>query len=47
MENNEFKKNCMKNPTWYYFEDIIKLEDFDPDNISIDEKSITRKYSDL
>ena len=23
----------------YYFDDIIKIEDFDPDNILIDEKS--------
>ena len=29
----------MKNRTCYYFNDIIKLEDFDLDNISIKEKS--------
>ena len=29
MENNEFKKVCIKNCTCYYFHDIIKLEDFD------------------
>ena len=38
MENNEFKtfhiKNCMR----YYFHDIIKLEDFELDNILVDEK---------
>ena len=28
-----------KNRTCYYFDDIIKLEDFDLDNILIDEKS--------
>ena len=28
----------MKNRTCYYFDDIIKLEDFDIDNILIDEK---------
>ena len=39
MENNEFKKVCIKNRTCYYFNDIIKLEDFDLDNILIDEKS--------
>ena len=39
MENNEFKKVRIKNRTCYYFDDIIKLEDFDLDNISIDEKS--------
>ena len=25
--------------TYYYFNDTIKIEDFDPDNIKIDEKS--------
>ena len=39
MENNEFKKVSIKNRTCYYFDDIIKLEDFDLDDISIDEKS--------
>ena len=41
MENNEFKKKkiCIQNRACYYFDDIIKLEDFDNDNILIDEKS--------
>ena len=39
MENNEFKKIHIKHRTCYYFDDIIKLEDFDIDNILIDEKS--------
>ena len=39
MENNEFKKPCIKHCTDYYFDDIIKLEDFDFDNIFIDVKS--------
>ena len=39
MENNEFKKLCIKICTCYYFNDIIRLEDFDFDNILIDEKS--------
>ena len=39
MENNEFKKVYIKNRTCYYFDDIIKLEDPNPDNILIDEKS--------
>ena len=39
MENNEIKKVRIKNCTCYYFDDTIKLEDFDPDNILIDEKS--------
>ena len=38
MENNEFYKVCIKNHTCYYFDDMIKLEDFDIDNILIDEK---------
>ena len=37
-ENNEFKKVCFKNRTCYYFDDIIKLEDFDIDNILMDKK---------
>ena len=37
--NNEFKKLCIKNCTCYYFHDIIKLEDFNLNNILIDEKS--------
>ena len=39
MENNELKKVCIKNRTSYYFDDIIKLEDFDLDHFLIDEKS--------
>ena len=33
MENNEFKKVHIKNRTCYYFDDIIKLENSDLDNI--------------
>ena len=39
MENNEFLKVCIKNATCYYFDGIIKLEDYDLDNISINKKS--------
>ena len=39
MENNELKRVRIKNCKCYYFDDIIKLEDFDIDNILIDEKS--------
>ena len=39
LKNDEFKKIHIKNRTCYYFDDIIKLEDIDFDNISIDEKS--------
>ena len=38
MENNELKKICIRNRTCYYFDDIIKLEDFDLNNILIDKK---------
>ena len=43
MENNELKKVCIKNCACYYFDDIIKLEDFDLDNILIDKTSIGSK----
>ena len=39
MENNEIKIVYIKSCRCYYFDDIIKLEDFDLDNILIDEKS--------
>ena len=39
IENNEFLKVRIKNLTCCYFNDIIKLEDFDFNNILIDEKS--------
>ena len=39
MQNNEFKKVCIRNQTCYYFDYIIELEDFDLNNILIDEIS--------
>ena len=39
MENNELKKVPIKNCTCYYFDDAIKLQDFNLDNILIHEKS--------
>ena len=39
MENLKFRKFCIKNFTFDYFDSIIKLEDFDIDNILIDEIS--------
>ena len=30
------RKICIQNHTYYYFDDTIKLEDFDIDNILID-----------
>ena len=39
MENSELKKIDIKNGTCYYFNDIIKIQDFDFNNILLDEKS--------
>ena len=39
MENTEFKKVRLKNRTCYYSDDIIRLEDFNLDNVLIDKKS--------
>ena len=39
MENNKFK--LVENRTCYYSNNIIRLEDFDIDNILMDEKSHT------
>ena len=40
MENiDKLKQINIKNRTCYYFYDIIKLDDFDLDNILIDKKS--------
>ena len=36
--NDELKEIGIKNCTWYYFDDIIRIEDFDAKNILIDEK---------
>ena len=37
--NDELKEIDFKNRTCYYFDSIIKIEDFNLDKISIDEKS--------
>ena len=40
MESNDKLKDInIKDRTCYYFDDIIKFEDFNIDNILIDEKS--------
>ena len=39
MKNNKFRKVCIKNRMCYYFDDKVKLEDFDIDNILINKKS--------
>ena len=38
-ENNELNNASIKNRTFYYFDDIIKFEDFDSDNILLGQKS--------
>ena len=43
MENNELKKVRTKNRTCYYFDDIIKFEDVDFDNILL-EKNHMKKF---
>ena len=46
VENNEFKKVCIKNRTCYYFDDLIKIQDFNSGNILLDEKSYENTLSD-
>ena len=36
MENNQLKKVCIKNRTYCYYDDIVTLEDFNLENVSID-----------
>ena len=36
--NDKLKEIDIKNRKWYYFDDIIKIEDFDFDNILIGER---------
>ena len=36
--NDKLKEIDIKNCTFYYFNDVVKTEDFDLDNILIDEK---------
>ena len=37
--NNKLKESDIKNHMYYYFDDIIKIENFDFGNILIHEKS--------
>ena len=39
--NDKLKEISIKNCTCYHFDDLIKIEDFNLDNILIDEKFIT------
>ena len=37
--SNKIKDLSIKNHTYYFFDDIINIKNFDPNNIKIDEKS--------
>ena len=37
--SNEVKGINIKNRTFYFYDDIINIKNFDPNNIKIDEKS--------
>ena len=37
--SNKIKDVSIKNNTYYFFNDIINIKNFDPNNIKIDEKS--------
>ena len=39
MKNNELNKVRINNRICYYFDDIVKFEDFNFDNVLIEEKS--------
>ena len=39
MDNNELKIVSIKNYVCYYFNDMVKIEDFDLDSSLLDEKS--------
>ena len=42
--SNKVKDINIKNRTYYFFNDIIKIETFDPNDIKIDEKSWKKKF---
>ena len=44
--SNKIKNIDIKNHTYYFFDDIINIKIFDPNNIELDEKVI-QKYSYL
>ena len=37
--SNKFKDMSIKNTTYYFFNDIVNIDNFDSNNIKIDEKS--------
>ena len=44
--SNKFKNVDIKSHTYYFFDDIINIKDFDPNKVKIDKK-ITKHYSTL
>ena len=44
--SNKVKEIDIKSQTYYFFDDIINMKNFDPSNIKIDEK-LYKKYSYL
>ena len=44
--SNKVKDINIKNHTYYFFDDIINIKVFDPNNIKIDEQ-VVQKYSYL
>ena len=36
--SNKLKNKKLKNYTYYFFDDIINIKNFDPNNIKIDKK---------
>ena len=42
--SNKFKDISIKNRTYYFFDDIIIMKNFDPNNTEIDQKVI-QKYA--
>ena len=42
--NNKVKSLGIKNRTYYFFDDIINIKNFNPNNIKIDEKSYQNTF---
>ena len=41
--NEKYQKMNIKNRTYYFFDDMINIEDFDPKLLKIDKKSYKKK----
>ena len=42
--SNTVKDINMKNHTYHFFDDAIKIKDFDPNSIKLDEKSYKNSF---